>query len=360
VADIHMVLDRHHDDLKKLPGVLNTAVSEKWSNGVNTHQPAIIIYVERKIAADRLSPSELIPKEIEGIPTDVIEIAPKTWIPGKTMVSQLKPSEQRRLLGVTPPKVVMASPAAVKETAGLEVNWQKYCSPIQDQAKCGSCVAFGCIGIMEACIRALENDPADPIKLSEDQAFFCSGGRCDWGSDCPTILEFLRLHGVCPASMMPYTDSNHACNLKITPGWEQYVRKISSWHNISNLVARFAILKLPMVAVMEVHQSFFSYTGGVYQSLGPTDPHVGWHCVGCIGISDITQSWRARNSWGTGWGMDGYFVIGYGDSHFDDEFWTLVPDMSPVPVPPTPPQPLCPWFQKAKAAAKASRKLCFG
>jgi C1A family cysteine protease len=38
---------------------------------------------------------------------------------------------------------------------------------------------------------------------------------------------------------------------------------------------------------------------------------VGGHAVLCIGYSDVTQRFKVRNSWGPGWGINGYFTMPY-------------------------------------------------
>ena len=53
---------------------------------------------------------------------------------------------------------------------------------------------------------------------------------------------------------------------------------------------------------------------------------LGGHAVLAVGYDDAEQRFIVRNSWGTGWGMHGYFTIPYAyltDTHLSSDFWTI-------------------------------------
>jgi C1A family cysteine protease len=53
---------------------------------------------------------------------------------------------------------------------------------------------------------------------------------------------------------------------------------------------------------------------------------LGGHCVLAVGYDDSQQRFIARNSWGTAWGMQGYFTVPYAylvDSSLSSDFWTI-------------------------------------
>jgi C1A family cysteine protease len=59
---------------------------------------------------------------------------------------------------------------------------------------------------------------------------------------------------------------------------------------------------------------------------GPTEKVVGGHAVVGVGYDDSTQHFIVRNSWGTGWGLQGYFMMPYAyltDTNLADDFWTI-------------------------------------
>ena len=68
--EVEQVRKKVESDLLKRPGVTGVDVGYKIVNGQSTDQLAIIVYVENKrdVAA-----ADTIPKEIQGMPTDVVE-----------------------------------------------------------------------------------------------------------------------------------------------------------------------------------------------------------------------------------------------------------------------------------------------
>ena len=53
---------------------------------------------------------------------------------------------------------------------------------------------------------------------------------------------------------------------------------------------------------------------------------LGGHAVLAVGYDDATQRFIVMNSWGTGWGMQGFFTIPYAyltDTHLSADFWTV-------------------------------------
>lgn len=59
-----------------LPNVVGVGVGPKTVKGNPTGVMAIKVYVSRKLPKEELSESELVPEQIEGIPTDVEQQAP--------------------------------------------------------------------------------------------------------------------------------------------------------------------------------------------------------------------------------------------------------------------------------------------
>jgi hypothetical protein len=68
--EIEAIRKQAEPDLLKLPGVTGVDTGPKIVNGQPTKQTAIRVYVENK---SDVPPEQTIPKEIQGVPTDVIE-----------------------------------------------------------------------------------------------------------------------------------------------------------------------------------------------------------------------------------------------------------------------------------------------
>jgi len=53
---------------------------------------------------------------------------------------------------------------------------------------------------------------------------------------------------------------------------------------------------------------------------------VGGHAVLAIGYDDKERRFLARNSWGEGWGIKGYFTLPYNylaNRNLSDDLWTI-------------------------------------
>ena len=78
-----------------------------------------------------------------------------------------------------------------------------------------------------------------------------------------------------------------------------------------------------------VYESFESEAvakTGVVPMPQSTEKVLGGHAVLAVGYDDPHQRFIVRNSWGSGWGMAGYFTIPYAyltDSNLADDFWTV-------------------------------------
>jgi papain like protease len=192
-------------------------------------------------------------------------------------------------------------------------------TPIEDQGGCGSCVAFGTIATMESMLIIERNITLD---LSEAELLFCGGGSCGgwWPSNAVTYLEN---SGVAQASCFPYQPMNMTCNP--CPRRDEEAIKITANTTIFGVPQRKQYLAWvgPMMAVFEVYDDFFGYSGGVYTHV--TGALAGLHCVEVIGYDDLGGFWICKNSWGAGWGENGIFCIGYGQCGIDSTypFWGI-------------------------------------
>ena len=69
---------------------------------------------------------------------------------------------------------------------------------------------------------------------------------------------------------------------------------------------------------MAVYSDFYNYVGGVYTYTSGS--LVGYHAIIIVGYDDLGQYFIVKNSWGTGWGEQGYFRIAYSELTGVSEF----------------------------------------
>jgi hypothetical protein len=75
-AEYRDLVKRAAARLGKLPGVHNVGIGGRERAGEPTGQLVLKVYLEKKLRPEEINPSELIPKEIEDLPTDVVETGP--------------------------------------------------------------------------------------------------------------------------------------------------------------------------------------------------------------------------------------------------------------------------------------------
>lgn len=187
-------------------------------------------------------------------------------------------------------------------------------TPIEDQGGCGSCVAFGTIATLESMLIIERNITLD---MSEAELLNCGGGSCGGWWVTPAI-SYLENRGVSQASCFPYQPMNLPCNP--CPRRDSEAIKVTATTAIYDVAQRKQYLAWagPMIAVFAVYDDFFGYTGGVYTH--QTGGLAGYHCIEVIGYNDLGGFWICKNSWGTGWGENGFFCIAYGQCEIDTTF----------------------------------------
>ncbi len=195
------------------------------------------------------------------------------------------------------------------------------CTPVKNQGNCGSCWAFATVAPLESVIKINEGINVD---LSEQwlvncnrDSWGCDGGWWahdyhQWKTDCcdgtGAVLE----------SECPYTASDGSCNCPYN-----HVYFVEAWYfigNEHNVAATDSIKQAiyeygPVSAGVTVSSAWSFYTGGVYNK---NDAGSVNHAVTIVGWDDTAGSdgvWIIKNSWGSGWGDNGYMYIEYGCSN---------------------------------------------
>lgn len=284
-----------------------------------------------------------------------------TWTPGETVNTGLSDLAARSRLGARPPGGEAAllqrqdAAAARLSAAGdhlqaasapklpTRFDWRKapagnYVSAVRDQAGCGSCVAFGVVGVLESMVRITAAEPSLDVDLSEAFVYFCLGpdagaGACPDGGWWPhEALSAMKARGVSDEANYPYTDADQPCRRG-----SDYQTRLTRFTGFTRKTSTASMKKHlttvgPMVACFTVYEDFFYYyTGGVWRYRRSTAGEiVGGHCVMIVGYDDTSKCWIAKNSWGAGWGEKGYFRIGYGSAGIDAEMWGITGVSSPL------------------------------
>jgi C1A family cysteine protease len=197
-------------------------------------------------------------------------------------------------------------------------NNGNYVTPIKDQGSCGSCWVFGTTAAAESAVLISQHTPydANPINISEQVVLSCSGGGDCNGGAFTTAAVYLSNYGAPTEACYPYTASNGSCSSACSSYQTSVYRPqyiIGSMSDGTNVdtVKRMVATYGPTAVKMYVYSDFYYYKGGIYSYTSGS--YVGCHIVTIVGYDDATQSFIVKNSWGTGWGEQGFFRIAYSE-----------------------------------------------
>ncbi|KZS11247.1 Uncharacterized protein APZ42_024011 [Daphnia magna] len=191
----------------------------------------------------------------------------------------------------------------------LDYRYDRCLPAIKQQGQCGSCWAFSAITPLEfaRCKRA-----GTAILLSEQQLVDCdrTSGGCNGGWYVTAWDHIKRVGGSARKSSYEYLARVGTCRFRT---WMVGARVSSSGYvqPKNETAMQLALQKYgPLAVAMNVIPSFYGYASGVYSDNACDGTTVN-HGVVVVGWGELNgeKFWMVRNSWGTDWGMAGYFRI---------------------------------------------------
>jgi KDEL-tailed cysteine endopeptidase len=204
-------------------------------------------------------------------------------------------------------------------------------TPVKNQGACGSCWAFSTTGALEG-LYAIKTGTLR--QLSEQQFVDCGGKYEDVLSGCNGGLmdfafDYADHHGVCTEESYRYQGVDQKCHLgqKVTknhPAPNQCMvaippGEVTEFYDIPEASARGLMEALnhqPVSVGIQADSAIFQfYKAGVLTSsdCGGATPDDINHAVLAVGYGTTTQGinyWKVKNSWGPGWGIQGYILMG--------------------------------------------------
>ena len=211
-------------------------------------------------------------------------------------------------------------PSAPKRGLPESFDWRALggCTSVKDQDGCGSCWAFATVGPLECNILIKDGVEVD---LSEQwlvscntDGYGCGGGwwaheyhawKTDPCGGTGAVLE----------ADFPYVAANVSCDCPYPHEFliDDWAFVGSEWSTPSVDAIKQAIMDYgPVTVGVAVNPAFKAYNGGVFNACGATSINHGVTVVGWDDNQGSNGVWFLRNSWGPGWGEDGYMRIEYG------------------------------------------------
>ncbi|CAO1340708.1 unnamed protein product [Diamesa tonsa] len=197
-----------------------------------------------------------------------------------------------------------------------QTDWraQGAVTPVKNQGQCGSCWSFSSTGALEGQHFRKNNKL---VSLSEQNLVDCTKSNGNHGCNggwMNTAFDYIRKNGgIDTEETYPYTGTDdQGCKfskssigatctgfMSIQAGDEE---------KLMNAVATVG----PIAVAIQVTASFQAYHGDVYYEPA-CDPTKLNHAVLVVGYGTDEETkqdyWLVKNSWGRGWGLDGYIKM---------------------------------------------------
>jgi C1A family cysteine protease len=230
---------------------------------------------------------------------------------------------------------IYAAPFERTDTLPTSVDLRPNCPPVYDQGQVGSCTA-------NATAAAFEFDMMKQ-KLSQifvpSRLFIYYNERviegdvsADNGAQIRDGMKTLATQGVCPEGMWPYDPTQvttqppaNCYQAALQNKATSYARVVRDLGQMKGCLAS----GYPFVFGFTVYESFESSAvaqSGHASMPAPHEQMIGGHAVLAVGYDDSQQWFLVRNSWGTNWGMAGYFTLPYAyllQRNLSSDFWTV-------------------------------------
>ncbi|PIC41013.1 hypothetical protein B9Z55_008579 [Caenorhabditis nigoni] len=190
---------------------------------------------------------------------------------------------------------------------------------VKNQGQCGSCWAFSIVSAVESQF-AIKKGTL--WSLSEQELVDCDGDSygCN-GGFMDKALSWILGNGLETEDDYPYDAVRHdQCYLNggKTRVWVDEGYRLA---NNEDFIADWIDSVGPVSFAMKLPKSFYSYSNGIYHpSEGEcNDPNNGYHAMTLIGYGNEGGQlyWIVKNSWGSGWGDQGYMRLARGQNEIE-------------------------------------------
>ena len=213
-----------------------------------------------------------------------------------------------------------------------KVDLRPDCPAVYDQGQLGSCTGNGWAGAVEFLFLKQKladftpsrlfiyyNERADDNDIPQDSGAAISDGATavtKFGCPHESLWPYDITKFADPPPQTVFDDAKQHLVLQV----QQVSQDLTSMKEV-------LASGLPVVIGFVVYPSFESDTvtkTGVVPMPGHHEKSVGGHCVMIVGYDDSHSQFICRNSWGTGWGLAGYFMMPYAyltNPRLSSDFW---------------------------------------
>lgn len=208
------------------------------------------------------------------------------------------------------------------------IQWPGCVGAIRNQERCGGCWAFGAAETLSDRFCIATNGKIN-VTLSPQDLLSCGHVRtppkymlgCNGGVP-EYAWKYLVTTGISTDECIPFVskmgNETEVCPVNQPCDSNKYKVKVGSTRLLDGAGSAAQqymsdpISGGPIQAVFYVYNDFFHYKSGIYKHTNMTQTPLGKHSIKVIGYGvDKLHGdyWIAANSWGTEWGMGGFFNI---------------------------------------------------
>jgi hypothetical protein len=209
-------------------------------------------------------------------------------------------------------------------------RWGGYwLTTVQNQNPCNNCWAFAASALVETMVRIehgfwakrSEGDLRDGWGGPSGENWVVRDGPnatpCAHGAGVGGALDWVTANGLADPDCYAWSgmDKTYA------PTADRNGRtvRIGTAVNVGDVAATKHWIDAvgPVIASFDVYNDFFAYAGPEVYHRSPKATLQGNHIALVVGYDNLRECWIIRNSYGSGWGIAGYGLIGYGECNID-------------------------------------------
>ena len=257
------------------------------------------------------------------------QIIPKTIVEEQLKSGSMPELQAGEGAGAPPPAGAVPS----------SIDWRKrwgwpWITTIRDQNGCQACWVFSAVALVEAMVRI--EHCVWPCISEGDVHKGISANCCDCGS-AENALNWIKDHAAADPGCFAWPITSAWCascgstggapynTIAYTPTADRSGRsvRIPKYTDIGSVTDQKKWIDTvgPLVTFFDVYEDFPGFGTGIYQKQAmignKTNQKLGGHLMLVVGYDDAKGCWIVKNSWGTGFGDNGFCRIAYGECDID-------------------------------------------